>query len=75
MKTASTYKDLLAENIALKTECAAVKEQVDAMRANELSLKRRIAYLERMLYGAKSDQMLTMQMCPSILLRSLWRAT
>lgn len=66
MKTASTYKDLLAENMALKTECAAVKsecaavkEQVDAMRANELSLKRRIAYLERMLYGPKSDRILS----------------
>lgn len=42
MKSVPTYEELLAENLAMK--------------ANEISLKARIAYLERMLYGAKSDR-------------------
>lgn len=41
MKKAPTYEDLLAENAALK--------------ASEHSLIMRIAYLERMLFGAKRD--------------------
>ncbi|MDE6718056.1 MAG: hypothetical protein K2J70_07680, partial [Muribaculaceae bacterium] len=50
MTTAPTYEELLAENIAMKA-------QAEAMKANEASLRARIAYLERMLYGAKSDRL------------------
>lgn len=49
MKTAPTYEELLAENMAMKAEA-------EAMKANEISLKARIAYLERMHYGSKSDR-------------------
>lgn len=52
MKTAPTYEELLAENRAMKAEA-------EAMKANELSLKARIAYLERMLYGSKSDRLVS----------------
>lgn len=45
-----TYDELLAEDLAMKAEA-------DAMKANEKPLKTRIAYLERMLYGAKSDRL------------------
>lgn len=45
MKTEPTYEQLLAENSALK--------------ANEARLLARILYLERMLYGAKSDRLLS----------------
>lgn len=34
-----------------------MKAQAEAMKANELSLKARIAYLERLLYGSKSDRL------------------
>lgn len=50
MKKAPTYEELLAENHEMKA-------QTEAMKANELTLKARIAYLERMLYGAKSDRL------------------
>lgn len=50
MTAAPTYEELLAENIAMKT-------QAEAMKANEASLRARIAYLERMLYGVKSDRL------------------
>lgn len=50
MKTAPTYEELLAENIAMKAEA-------EAMMANEMSLRMRIAYLERMLYGRRSDRL------------------
>lgn len=50
MEKPPTYDELLAENLAMKAEA-------DAMKANEKSLKARIAYLERMLYGAKSDRL------------------
>ena len=43
MKTAPTYEELLAENHAL--------------RAREITLKERIAFLERRLFGAKSDRL------------------
>ena len=33
-----------------------MKAEAEAMKANEISLKARIAYLERMLYGSKSDR-------------------
>ena len=49
MKKTPTYEELLAENIAMKAEA-------EAMKANEISLKARIAYLERLLYGSKSDR-------------------
>ena len=42
MKSIPTYGELLAENRAL--------------RANEITLKQRIAWLERQLYGIKSDR-------------------
>lgn len=50
MKSAPTYEELLAENSAMKAEAT-------AMKANEQNLKMRIAYLERMLYGSKSDRL------------------
>ena len=50
MKTAPTYEELLAENIAMKANA-------EAMKANEMSLRMRIAYLERMLYGRRSDRL------------------
>lgn len=50
MITTPTYEELLAENMAMKAEA-------EAMKANEASLRSRIAYLERMLYGAKSDRL------------------
>lgn len=43
MKTASTYEELLAE--------------IYALRAREIMLKERIAFLERRLFGAKSDRL------------------
>ncbi len=52
MKKQPTYEELLAENVALKAES-------DALKANQISLKNRIAYLERMLYGAKSDKLMS----------------
>ena len=64
MTTAPTYEELLAENIAMKAQTEvmkaqteAMKAQAEAMKANEASLRARIAYLERMLYGAKSDRL------------------
>lgn len=45
MNKTPTYEELLVENAALK--------------ANEASLKSRIAYLERMLYGSKSDKLMS----------------
>lgn len=63
MANIPTYEDLLAENRAMraaaevmKAETEAMKATAEAMKANELSLKARIAYLERLLYGAKSDR-------------------
>ena len=50
MKTAPTYDELLAENIVMKAEA-------EAMKTNEMSLRMRIAYLERMLYGRRSDRL------------------
>ena len=50
IKTAPTYEELLAANIAMKAEA-------EAMMANEMSLRMRIAYLERMLYGRRSDRL------------------
>lgn len=49
MKTIPTYEDLLAENAVVKAKNATLK-------ANELLLMERIAYLERMLYGRKKDR-------------------
>ena len=73
MKTVPTYEELLAENLAMKaenfamraenlamkTENLTMKTEAEEMKANERSLKMRIAYLERMLYGAKSDRILS----------------
>lgn len=56
MKNRPTYEELLAENRVMKAEAEAMKAEAEAMKANEASLKERIAYLERMLYGAKSDR-------------------
>ena len=55
MKTAPTYEELLAENIAMKSNAEAMKAEAETMKANEMSLRMRIAYLERMLYGRRSD--------------------
>ena len=49
MKTAPTYEELLAENIAMKANAEAMKAEAEAMKANEMSLRMRIAYFERML--------------------------
>ena len=49
MKTALTYEELLAENASMKAEAETMKE-------TEKTLRMRIAYLERMLYGRKSDR-------------------
>ena len=66
MKTAPTYEELLAENIAMKANAEAMKANAEAetmkaeakaMKANEMSLRMRIAYLERMLYGRRSDRL------------------
>lgn len=57
MKKAPTYEELLAENREMKVQAEAMKAEAEAMKANELTLKARIAYLERMLYGAKSDRL------------------
>ena len=57
MKTAPTYEELLAENIAMKANAEAMKAEAEAMKANEMSLRMRIAYLERMLYGRRSDRL------------------
>lgn len=64
MKTTPTYEELLAENIAIKAnaeamkaEAETMKAEVEAMKANEMSLRMRIAYLERMLYGRRSDRL------------------
>lgn len=61
-----TYEELLAENAALKAESNelkaesnALKAESNALKANEASLRSRIAYLERMLYGAKSDRLMS----------------
>ena len=47
----------MAENIAMKAnaedmkaEAKTMKAEAEAMKANEMSLRMRIAYLERMLY-------------------------
>ena len=52
MNKTPTYEELLVENAALKAES-------NALKANEVSLRSRIAYLERMLYGAKSDRLMS----------------
>ncbi len=57
MITSPTYEELLAENIAMKAQAESMKAQAESMKANEASLRARIAYLERMLYGAKSDRL------------------
>ena len=44
MKTALTYEELMAENASMKAEAETMKE-------TEKTLRMRIAYLERMLYG------------------------
>lgn len=57
MKEKPSYEELLAENARLEAENAALSDRVEAQRLNELRMKERIAYLERMLYGAKSDKL------------------
>lgn len=57
MKSVPTYEEILAENHVLKDESAAMKAEIASLKDNELALKTRIAYLERMLYGAKSDKL------------------
>lgn len=52
MKETPTYEELWAENLSVKAEA-------ERLRSNERLLKLRIAYLERMLYGAKSDKLLS----------------
>ena len=52
MKENPAYEELLAENTAVKAKIAALK-------ANERLLEMRIAYLERMLYGSKSDKLVS----------------
>ena len=54
----------MAENIAMKAnaedmkaEAKTMKAEAEAMKANEMSLRMRIAYLERMLYGRRSDRL------------------
>jgi hypothetical protein len=37
MKTAPTYEELLAENIAMKAEAETMKANAEAMKANEMS--------------------------------------
>lgn len=59
MKRTPTYDELLAENLAMKAEAQAMKAEAQAMRLNEQSLRMRIAYLERMLYGSKSDRIVS----------------
>ncbi|MDD6687314.1 hypothetical protein [Sodaliphilus pleomorphus] len=43
----------------MKAQAEAMKAQTEAMKANEFLLKARIAYLERMLQGAKSDRIVS----------------
>ena len=66
MNKTPTYEELLVENAALKAESNALKAESNALKAesnalkaNEVSLRSRIAYLERMLYGAKSDRLMS----------------
>ena len=47
-----TYEELSAENVSMKAE-------LEVMKANEKLMLTRIAYLERMLYGSKSDKLLS----------------
>ena len=49
----------MAENLAVKAENTAVKAKIAALQANERLLEMRIAYLERMLYGSKSDKLVS----------------
>lgn len=49
MKTTPGYEDLLEE-------ISKIKAENEALRLNEISLKNRIARLERMLYGQKADR-------------------
>lgn len=64
MINSPTYEELLAENLDLKAEAKTLraeaktlKAEAEALRLDGESLKMRIAYLERMLYGAKSDRL------------------
>lgn len=50
MKRKPSYEDLLAENAKLKA-------RAESQRLDNLRLEQRIAYLERLLYGAKSDRL------------------
>ena len=50
MKKELTYEELLAK-------FEAVQDQFKAVQANEIALKERVAYLERMLYGSKKDRL------------------
>lgn len=66
MKENPVYEELLAENLAVKAENtavkaenAAIKAEVSALKANERLLEMKIAYLRRMLYGSKSDKLLS----------------
>lgn len=60
MKTADpTYEELLADNVTLHKDNAALHQNVAALRASEKRLALRVAYLERMLYGTKSDRLLS----------------
>ena len=47
----------MAENIAMKAEATAMIAEAETMKTNEMSLRMRIAYLERMLYGRRSDRL------------------
>ena len=51
-KATMTYEELLAENAALQNTNA-------ALRVSEKKPAQRVAYLERILYGAKSDRLLS----------------
>lgn len=57
MKGIPSYEDLLAENARLKAENEATAARVEALRLDGARMAQRIAYLERMLYGAKSDRL------------------
>ena len=63
MKTELTYDELLAENLALKTENSAAKAEAEKLQAKVEVLssvnarqKMWIEYILRQLYGPKSDK-------------------
>lgn len=41
----------------MKAEATAMIAEAETMKTNEMSLRMRIAYLERMLYGRRSDRL------------------